>query len=47
MLDSLFKRLKFSSNIPSSSVQHDKKMLDINVGPVSTGLYSLNFTANE
>ena len=34
MLDDLFRRLKFSSNIPSNTVQHDKKMLDINVGSV-------------
>ena len=34
MLDGLFKRFKFSSHVPSNSVQQDKKMLDINVGPV-------------
>ena len=33
MLDGLFKGLKFLSNVPSDSVQHGKKMLDINVGP--------------
>ena len=38
MLDGLFKRLKISSNIPSDYVQHDKKMFNINVGPVQVGL---------
>ena len=41
MLDGLFKQLKFSSNIPSNSVQHDKKMLDINVGPVYVDLQEI------
>ena len=41
MLDGLFKQLKFSSNIPSNSVQHDKKMLDTNVGPVYVGLQEI------
>ena len=34
MLDMNVKRLKLSSNIPSNSVQQDKKLLDINPGPV-------------
>ena len=38
MLNGLFKQLTFSSNIPSDSVQHDKKMLNKNVGPVYVGL---------
>ena len=33
MLNDLLKPLKFSSNIPSNSGQHDKKILDLNVGP--------------
>ena len=36
MLDGLFKQLKLKSNIPSNFVQHDKKMLDINVGPLKS-----------
>ena len=38
MLDGLNKRLKFSSNNPSNCVQHDKKVLDINVGRVKSAL---------
>ena len=34
----LFKRFKFSSNIPSNSVQHNKKMLDLNVDPFKSAL---------
>ena len=39
MLDGLLKRLKFPYNPPSNSVQHDKKILFINVEPVKIGLY--------
>ena len=38
MLDGLKKRLKFSSNNPSNCVQHDKKVLDINVGRAKSAL---------
>ena len=41
MLDGLNKRLKFSSNILSNCVEHDKKLLDINVGPVKSALRKL------
>ena len=36
-----FQTVKVSSHISSNSVHNDKKMLDINVGPVQVSLYKM------